>query len=92
MPLYDLFCPACEDEVEDVFLNVSELENDYNCPSCGFPMKRKCGNAGFKLEGDGWAEDGYSKYIGDINKTRRASGKPDLTYDDIHGTNHLGNK
>jgi len=86
MPIYDLFCPNCTEEVDDVFFNISELDNmDYNCPSCGQSMKRKCGNAGFKLEGGGWAEDGYSDYIGDIDEFRRKQGKPPLTYEDIHG-------
>ena len=85
MPIYDLFCPNCKDEVDDVFMNLSELDDDYHCPSCGQLMKRKCGNAGFELKGDGWAEDGYDKIIGDIDKTRRRDGKPPLSYEDIHG-------
>lgn len=92
MPLYDMFCPECGEEYEDVVILLQDLDKPVPCGNCDTNMKRKCGNAGFKLKGDGWGEDGYDKYIGDINKTRKANGQPELTYDDIHGTNHLGDK
>lgn len=93
MPVYDMFCPVCDEEYDDVIISISDLDKPVPCGNCDANMKRKIGNAGgFRLKGDGWAEDGYDKYIGDINKTRRRDGKPELNYDSIHGTNFGGGK
>lgn len=94
MPVYDYWCPRCDEERIDVIIAVRDLDvHKETCPECGHEMLRKVGNAGgFRLRGDGWGEDGYDKYIGDINKTRRANGKAEIGYDDIHGTNIMENK
>jgi len=88
MPCYDYFCKECSNEKPDVILAVSQLETtEIICDVCQAPMVRRVGNAGgFRLKGGGWAEDYYSDYLGDINPRRAKEGKPELDYNNIHGT------
>lgn len=89
MPVYDYECPKCGAKRE-IFKNLAELDDEEFC-ECNdkYPMERRVGNAGgFRLKGDGWAEDGYDKYIGDIEKTRRRDGKLPLDHNTIHGTDY----
>ena len=93
MPLYLYSCPKCGYE-EEIIKSINEIDREEFC-ECNnkYAMVRVVGNAGgFRLKGDGWGEDGYDKYIGDINNTRRINGQPDIGYDDIHNTNHNGDK
>lgn len=87
MPVYEYECPKCKGK-QEIIKSISEIDNEEFC-QCNdkYPMVRLCGNAGgFRLLGEGWAVDGYDVYLGDINKTRRRDGKPDLDYNSIHGT------
>ena len=92
MPIYEYECPKCKG-TQEVIKSVAMYDAEEYC-ECNdkYPMVRLCGNAGFQLKGDGWAEDGYDKLIGDINITRKRDGKGVVEYDDIHGTNFQGLK
>jgi putative FmdB family regulatory protein len=91
IPIYQYECPKCGHEQEFI-KSIASIDEDEWCGVCGVEgyksrMTRLCGNSGgFRLKGDGWGVDGYSKYIGDVNETRRRDGKPDLDYNTIHGT------
>ena len=58
MPFYEYKCEACGHEMEKlVRMNTPPPE----CPKCkDTTMKKKVSKTGFKLEGGGWAKDGYS--------------------------------
>ena len=88
MPLYDYQCKHCNETKKDVILAVEQLDTvDILCDVCDKPMTRIVGNnGGFRLKGGGWEKDGYNHYIGNINKTRRSAGQPEVDYNDIHGT------
>lgn len=86
MPLYLYICDKCGMEFEEVLKIEDRNEPCGPCSECEGSYERVIGNSGgFRLKGDGWGEDGYDKYIGDINKTRRINGKPEVGYEDIHG-------
>jgi len=67
MPLYTFKCPSCNKEKE-VLQKMDEPE-----PICERCVKASCGihvvemkrqftnSGGFKLKGDGWFKDGYTK-------------------------------
>lgn len=81
MPVYEYICDECGGQEEEV-RTIAERDRVTYCKTCKSVMRRGIGNnGGFRLGGSGWAEDGYSDYIGDIEKTK---GRP-LTYADIHG-------
>ena len=89
MPVYQYECPKCGAK-EEVIKSIKDIDLPEVCPVCSkYDMKRIIGNAGgFRLKGGGWAEDGYDQYLGDINKTRKRMGKPELDYNNIHGTDY----
>jgi putative FmdB family regulatory protein len=61
MPFYDYTCEACG-EVWEEFQPITATPHTL-CPVCGAEKaKRLISNpGGFKLSGDGWAKDGYSR-------------------------------
>jgi putative FmdB family regulatory protein len=60
MPIYEYVCDQCGKEIE-------QFQRHYEdpppvCPEneAHGPMRKKVSKANFKLEGGGWASDGYS--------------------------------
>lgn len=58
MPLYDFICVNCGLTEE---LLVKNSEEKVECPECKETLERKLGLSSFRLKGDGWYKDGYSK-------------------------------
>lgn len=58
MPLYDYKCKKCGNNFEKIVKSADEL---VVC-KCGYIVQKKFPNSfNFRLEGSGWAKDGYSK-------------------------------
>lgn len=58
MPLYDYRCKACQAEIEVL---ARHDDPPPRCRRCGGEMRKLPSLASFRLEGRGWARDGYSK-------------------------------
>lgn len=59
MPTYEYLCQACQHTWEaEQRISDPPLEE---CPACKAPQAKRqiSGGAGFRLEGSGWAKDGY---------------------------------
>lgn len=74
MPIREYYCEACEYEVES-FLRSIHAPNP-TCVNCGRELKIKISKCNFKLRGIGWAADGYSKDIDDVEETWAKDGQP----------------
>tara|TARA_R100000008_G_C3571543_1_gene162473 strand:- start:665 stop:856 length:192 start_codon:yes stop_codon:yes gene_type:complete len=60
MPLYNFKCSKC-DHMMELMIKANDYE-DRMCPKCRRLMKRQFPSGGdFKLKGDGWYKDGYTK-------------------------------
>jgi len=56
MPIHEYKCTACGEEYERLVPKEST-----DCPKCGASdPKRKVSTTSFRLEGGGWALDGYA--------------------------------
>ena len=64
MPLYNFRCDSCEYEVERL-MSMKEkkyLKDPGPCPKClEISLRSVIGKSSFKLRGEGWAKDNYTK-------------------------------
>lgn len=58
MPLYDFACNRCG-HIETKFVPYDTVTD--SCEECGGELIRMLGNTSFRLKGDGWAKDSYTK-------------------------------
>lgn len=76
MPLYDVYCDNCSEEIEDVLMEVNE--DKIICPDCGSEMKKKCNCSHFKLVYNNktdicaWSDQNYetSQYWREVNAAK----------------------
>jgi len=68
VPTYDYKCGECG-FTEEALVPVDKRDNPLSCASCGGKMVRILQESmTFILKGQGWANHGYSKSVGDILK------------------------
>ena len=60
MPLYEFSCSKCG-KVTEQWFNFMMVPEQIRCPDCHEPAKRIISKTSFKLNGEGWAKDGYAK-------------------------------
>ena len=60
MALYEYKCKECGEEFEE-FRKMMEDSKKSTCPKCGKEADKQLSRTSFKLEGSGWAKDGYGK-------------------------------
>lgn len=62
MPLYEYECQVCKSVIEQ-FNKISDIIKTLHCDNCDMnqPVKKLISKSSFKLEGEGWAKDGYAK-------------------------------
>lgn len=58
MPIYEFECKKCGNKVEKLILDPLN-EDEIKC-QCGSDMIKIISLNSFKLNGEGWAKDGYS--------------------------------
>ena len=63
----DYHCEKCDRYLID-HLHMTWPDNPPKCPECGDPMKRVFSKMNFELKGLGWACDGYSTDIDEVEK------------------------
>lgn len=78
MPIYEYFCPKCEETFEEFQSNFEE--RDAECPECGCASKRQISNTSFILKGSGW-------YVTDYARGNGSGGNGAETKSDTNGTN-----
>jgi putative FmdB family regulatory protein len=65
LPIYEYTCndEKCKQEsFEEIFYSMSEAENAIvKCPTCGKEAKRIMSGSSFRLKGDCWEKDGYTR-------------------------------
>lgn len=57
MPIYEYQCNNCDYEFETIH-GITETLNC--CPKCGKNLHKLISRSTFKLNGSGWASDGYT--------------------------------
>ena len=60
MPIYEYECKKCNIIKEILVL---PCDKEPKCPKCKGIMDRLISRSTFKLKGDGWADDSYTKGI-----------------------------
>jgi len=62
MPLYEYQCNKCNNIIEE-FHKHTDIINKLFCKTCNnyCSVKKIISKSTFKLEGEGWGKDGYSK-------------------------------
>lgn len=60
MPLREFECPHCGEKYEKLLLK-NDRQFPYFCEICRCELSQLMSGCSFRLEGDGWADDGYSK-------------------------------
>ena len=60
MPIREFECPHCGDKYEKLLLK-NDRQFPYFCETCRCELSQLMSGCSFRLEGDGWADDGYSK-------------------------------
>ena len=58
MPIREYICLKCKHEFEVI---QKMTDSEPLCPKCKGKTERQMSLGSFRLSGDGWAEDGYSK-------------------------------
>ena len=62
MPIYEYRCIKCNKILEFIqSINDDPLTEDPSCLEKPCQLKKQISNTSFKLKGDGWYKDGYSK-------------------------------
>lgn len=75
MPIFDYKCEKCFNLEENVLTDMGVSE--YRCKTCGGFMIKQFPQSSFRLKGDGWAKDLYTKKASNTNAQTKSNDKKD---------------
>ncbi len=87
MAIREYYCPNCNYESPEYWdFHNQQKETKVLCPKCNEKLEPKISRSGFILRGIGWAAEGYSKDIDDVEEFWARDGQPTMPH--VKGSEH----